>query len=163
MDRKALRFLLAVLFVTCLSPAENAAAKSIVQWHFKLAPVKAVKPGTKLDVVVSGKIDPGWHLYALEEPEGGPIATVVGLAEGDPADLLGVDQGAPKIVLDRIFQQETPLFEGTADFTLHIQLAKSLEPGEHLLHVLIRYQSCDDHICLSPHTDTIPLSLQVTR
>jgi hypothetical protein len=163
MQQRTSRYWLTVLLLLFGTRAMMAAPKSIVQWQIKGAPPKGLKPGTKFDIIISGKIDPGWHLYALDEPEGGPVATVIGLTEGDPADLLRVDQGTPKMVVDPIFQQETGLFEGSADFTLHLQLAKNISAGAHVLHVLVRYQSCDDHICLAPHTDTIELPVMTQR
>ncbi len=134
-----------------------------MQWSIKSAPAKGIEAGAKFDVTVTGKINPGWHLYALEEPEGGPIATMVGLTDGDPADLLRVEQGTPKIVTDPLFQIETGLFEGTANFTLHLHLAKDVAAGSHKLHVLIRFQSCDNHVCLAPHTDIVEVPLDTIR
>ena len=148
------------LLLVCLLPhTATAAPRSIVQWSVKSSPVKALRPGEKFDVVVMGKIDPGWHLYALEEPEGGPVATVIGLTEGDPADLLHVDEDTPIMVNDPLFQQEAGLFQNVAHFTLHLRLAAHVAPGPHALRVLIRFQSCDDHVCLAPHTDTVPVPL----
>jgi thiol:disulfide interchange protein DsbD len=112
---------------------------------------------------VSGQVDAGWHLYALEEPDGGPIATQVALTEGDPANLLHVDESKPRIVFDPLFQQPTGFFENTADFTLHLQLAKDAPAGTLPLHVLVRYQSCNDKVCLPPHTDTIDVPIVVQK
>jgi thiol:disulfide interchange protein DsbD len=159
---KALKvFFAAMMFGLTASAAP--APQSIVQWRVTSAPVKSLRPGALFNVTVSGRINPGWHVYALDEPEGGPVATVVGLTDGDPADLLRVDQGTPKMVVDRIFQQETGLFEDNVDFTLHLQWNRGLAAGPHILHVLIRYQSCDDHICLAPHTDTVEVPLRTQR
>lgn len=141
----------------------HAAPPQIVQWHVKSAPARALHPGQPFDIVVEGTINRGWHVYALEEPEGGPVATVVGLSEGDPADLRNVEEGPPKMVLDPVFQQETGLFEGTVEFTLHLAWNQHLVPGQHNLRVLVRYQSCDDHLCLAPRLDTIPVSLMTQR
>ncbi len=145
-----------------LSATAYAAPKSPAQWHVKTVPT-AAKPGTKIAITVSGQIDPGWHLYALEEPEGGPIATVVGLTEGDPADLLSVDESKPIVIDDPLFHLRTGFFRGTADFTLHLRVDPSAKPGTNPLHVLIRFQSCNDQVCLPPHTDTVEVPLNVTR
>jgi len=150
----------AIAFSVATSAFAGAPPKSIVQWHVKSKPAAAVAAGGRFDVTVSGSIDPGWHVYALDEPEDGPVATVVGLSEGDPANLLRVTEGTPKMVSDPIFQQSTGLFENTVDFTLHLQLATGLSAGTHPLHVLIRFQSCDNHVCLAPHIDTILVPLQ---
>ena len=144
------------------SATAYAAPKSPAQWHVKALPV-AAKANTKIAITVSGQIDPGWHLYALEEPEGGPIATVVGLTEGDPADLLSVDESKPIVIDDPLFHLRTGFFRSTVDFTLHLRVDPSAKPGTNPLHVLIRFQSCNDQVCLPPHTDTVEVPLNVTR
>jgi hypothetical protein len=135
-----------------------------VSWHVKSAPHNALKPGAKFDVTVAGAIQPGWHVYALQEPDGGPIATQVGLAEGDPADVLKVTSDKPKLVMDPAFGMQTGLFLNTVDFTLHLQAAKEGSSGDTKpLHVLLRYQSCDNHVCLPPHTDTVEVPVMPAR
>ena len=149
----------ALLFV---SATACAAPRSPAQWRIKSVPA-SVKAGSKIAITVTGQIDPGWHLYALEEPEGGPIATVVGLTEGDAADLLSVDESKPIVIDDPLFHLRTGFFRSTADFTLHLRVDPSAKPGPTPLHVLIRFQSCNDQVCLPPHTDTVDVPLTVTR
>jgi len=139
-----------------------AAPKSPAQWHVKAIPASA-KAGAKITLTISGKIDPGWHLYAMEEPDGGPIATVVGLTEGDPADLLSVDESKPILIDDPLFHMRTGFFRSAVDFTLHLRVDPSAKPGPNPLHVLIRFQSCNDQVCLPPRTDTLEVPLNVTR
>ncbi len=146
-----------------LSPGAGAATKSPIQWHVKAAPSKAMKAGAKFNVTITGVPDPGWHLYALEEPDGGPIATEVSLTEGDPADLLRVEESKPKMLLDPFTHQAAGLFDTAADFVLHLQSAKDATPGAGVLRVMVRYQSCNDRLCLPPHTETLPVPLTIAR
>jgi Disulphide bond corrector protein DsbC len=148
---------LALTALTAATPTALFAAPhpAVVHWQVTQAPNKPLKPGAKFNVVVFGTIDPGWHLYALQEPSGGPIATEVALTEGDAADLLHVDESKPKVIPDPVFQLPTGFFENSAAFTLHLQLAPDAAPGAHTLHVLVKYQSCNDRVCLPPHTDTV--------
>ncbi len=141
-----------------------AQAPRPVSWQVKSAPHGAVKPGAKFDVTVAGAIKPGWHVYALQEPDGGPIATQVGLADGDPADVLKVTSDKPKLVMDPAFGMQTGLFLNTVDFTLHLRAPKAGGSGAaQPLHVLVRYQSCDNHVCLPPHTDTVDVPVTLAR
>jgi Disulphide bond corrector protein DsbC len=75
---------------------------------------------------------------------------------------LPVEEGKPKVLPDLLFQQPTGFFEGTAEFTLHLQMAKSVGDRP-ALHILLRYQSCNDRICLPPHTDTIEVPVGIGR
>jgi thiol:disulfide interchange protein DsbD len=135
-------------------------ATTVVHWHASPVPERTLKPGDKFVVKLTGKIDPGWHLYALEEPEGGPPATVVGLAEGDPADLLGVDEGDPMLINDPVFQQVIGQFENSVGFTLHLQLRKQVSADSGPLHILVRFEACNAHVCLPLHTDSIEAPLR---
>ena len=156
---KPLATLLLLLTTLATTPA-FAAAKSPLHWTAK--PLTA-KPGTRATLTVTGQIDPGWHLYALEEPDGGPIATVVGLTDGDPADLINVTEDKPTTLTDPLYNLPTHFFRDTVNFTLHLKLDKSLPPGPTALHVQIRFQSCNDKLCLPPHTDTLEVPLTITR
>jgi len=149
---------LVALLLLATAAAANAAAKPPVTWHLKATP-KLVKQGAKFSVTLTGTLDPGWHLYALEEPEGGPVATEVALTEGDPADLIRVEESKPKVLPDPLFQKPTGFFDTTAEFTLHLQAIKNAASPTQQLRVLIRYQSCNDRVCLPPHTDTVIVPL----
>jgi hypothetical protein len=155
-----------ILFAVLLLVAglnAGAAVKPPVHWTVKAAPAKPVRPGAKFSVTITGQLDPGWHLYALEEPQGGPIATEVALTEGDPADLLRVDEGKPKVLPDPAFQVPTGFFDTNADFTLHLQTARDAAAGPGSLHILVRYQSCNDRVCLPPHTDTVVVPFSIGK
>jgi len=156
------RLLFAAAFAF-LSLGNARAAKPPVQWQIKNPPTKPLKQGTKVNLTLTGQIDSGWHLYALEEPAGGPVATIIGLTDGDPADLLRVEEARPKTLLDPLFNLQTGFFESTADFTLHLALAKDAPIGASSLHVQVRYQSCNDRVCLPPHTDTVEVPITIAK
>jgi thiol:disulfide interchange protein DsbD len=160
-----MRFALVLLVGLGMSSYAKAGAPvhSPVQWSVKGAPTKAVKAGAKFDMMLQGQIEPGWHVYAMEEPEGGPIATQINLAEDDAADIERVNEDKPKIIQDAVFGKTLGLFEGEAGFTLHLQMERGAAAGLHVLHVLVRYQSCSDRVCLPPHTETVEVPVSVVR
>ena len=80
-------YMLLTVLPLAVNPAAQAAVKPPVQWHVKTAPAKAVKAGAKFTVSITGQIDSGWHLYALQEPQDGPLATEIALTDGDPPKL----------------------------------------------------------------------------
>ena len=55
--------------------------------------------GDKLKVALNAAIDPGWHLYALEQPEGGPIPTTIKITSGKPFTLDG-NIASPKAIVE---------------------------------------------------------------
>jgi hypothetical protein len=95
----------------------------------------------------------------MEEPDGGPIATEIGLGPNDPLTLLNVDEPQPQNIFDPVLRQQTGMFQGAADFTLHLQLPRKPIARDTILHVMVRYQSCSDKLCLPPHTETIEVPL----
>lgn len=151
------------LLTFCTAAASTAVAQvhNPITWTVKSAPHSTVKPGSKFEVAVTGTVEPGWHLYAMQEPDGGPIATQVGLAEGDPADLLRVIGSKPQTVHDDAFNLDTPVYLTTAEFTLHLQAAAA--PSSKPLHVLVRYQSCNNNLCLPPRTQTIEIPVHIDQ
>jgi DsbC/DsbD-like thiol-disulfide interchange protein len=151
----------AALFLLVASAA-SAAPKSPVQWSIKSGPASA-KAGATIALTLAGQIDPGWHLYALEEPDGGPIATVVGLTDGDPADLLNVTESKPILLNDPLFNLQTGFFRSKVNFILHLRVYRAANPGPSPLHILVRFQSCNDRVCLPPHTDTVGVPFTVVR
>ena len=81
-----------------MAPAQvRAAARSVepqtlgdpdrVNWSIATAPNARVAAGRTFYAVVSAKIEPGWHLYALSQPAGGPIAMSITVPKGQPFSL----------------------------------------------------------------------------
>ena len=153
--------LVSILAGVAAAQGARPGSKSPVAWTISSAPTQPLRPETRFSVRVHAAIAPGWHLYALEEPEGGPLETVIGLGEGDVADLLHVGQSQPLSVMDAAFAQRTMLFRGSADFVLQLQIRKNPAPGSAALHVLIRHQSCNDYVCLPPHTDAVEVPIRL--
>jgi DsbC/DsbD-like thiol-disulfide interchange protein len=156
------RSLLGCLIV-CAATAHVALgqAHNPVAWTIKSAPHSTVKAGSKFEVTVAGAIEPGWHVYAMEEPDGGPIATQVGLVEGDDAELLRLSAKKPQFLHDTSFNLDTPVYLNTAEFTLHLQAGAG--PSTNGIHVLVRYQTCNNNVCLPPQTQTIEVPLHIDQ
>ena len=128
--------------------------------HWAVTPPRAIAPGATFTVTLHARIDPGWHLYALEEPEGGPLPTVIGLAEGDPLTLLDVNEPEPRKVPDPVTHSLSGMFQNTAAFTLKLRAPRTRPAPGAVSRILVRYQTCNDQVCLPPHTETVDLPLQ---
>lgn len=130
-----------------------------VTWRVSDLPLAPILAGETIRVKLLASIAPGWHVYALDEPEGGPIPTTIGLSDGDPATLLHVDEGQPEEVLDPAFHQRTKLFRKRAQFSLKLHLDRGFGTHSAYLHVLIRYQACSKRVCSPPRTDAVAVKL----
>jgi thiol:disulfide interchange protein DsbD len=104
--------------------------------------------------VLKADIDPGWHLYALDQPKGGPIATTIKIAEGLPFEITGnIESPKPEVKPDPNFMVdgkplETRSFEKSASFTVPL---KALADGSaDALALVVRFQLCNDTTCIPP-------------
>lgn len=142
--------------------AATAAAQD--QIRFELAgEAHQGSPGTEFELRLTAEIDPGWHLYSMTQPSGGPVPTQITLPDDRPFELSGdIVQPPFKIVYDPNFEIDTELIEGTADFYLPLRVKADAEPGEGTLQVAIRYMMCDDKRCLPPQTRRLEHAFTVT-
>ncbi len=128
--------------------------------HWTVAgPRVPARAGATLVLTLTGRVDPGWHVYALEEPEGGPVPTQVGLAEGDPLVLLDVNEPPPMMVQDPVLRQKAGMFQNAVEFTLRVRAPRTPVVAGAVSHVMVRYQSCNEQVCLPPRTETLALPL----
>jgi thiol:disulfide interchange protein DsbD len=140
--------------IHALAPPPNPA-----HWTVEGLPKKPVAAGATFTIKLSAHILPGWHIYALDEPDGGPVATQIGLAEGDPLTLLSVDEPQPSMVPDPVLRQPTGKFQNGVGFTLRLRVGRKPLLANAVSHIIVRYQSCNDQVCLPPHSEIVSFPL----
>lgn len=78
-----------IVFAILLFPA-FAFGQNPVSWSLESeAKGKTFKSEDKFQAKLKAKIDGEWHLYAVEQPEGGPFPTKITVAENLPFQLDG--------------------------------------------------------------------------
>lgn len=132
-----------------------------VHWSAEALLPKASPAGSRFTVLLHAAIDTGWHLYALQERDAVPLATEIALASNPTADLLRVAQARPQHRVDPESHLVTAWFTQTALFTL--RLASTTQQGPRDLQVLVRYQACNDRMCLPLKNETVPVTIALTR
>ena len=137
-------------------------APTPIRWSAQ-KPAESVVAGKIVTVQISAVIDDGWHLYALDPIEGGPIPTRLGV--GPKAtftlDEKEIEKPEPKRAHDPNFGVETAYYEDAATFGLPVATAASLPAGERELEITARFQACNDQICLRPQTATMKVGVQI--
>ena len=151
-----MRFMALLLAVAVLPAAENP-----VSWSFKTPPKKSVKAGESFALKLLAMIEPGWHLYSMDQPSGGPITTEISLATGGPFELGAVTGSKPHVLFDSNFNMLVGFYAGKAEFHLPVKVAPDAPPGRQTLVVATRYQSCNDTLCLPPKTVRLDISVDV--
>ncbi len=147
--------------VTLLLSAQAAAIPATaVTWTLQ-AP-RPVRAGDAVSLTLTATIAPGWHLYAMAQPEGGPISTEVSL----PANRLAtfarpIVASKPATIFDPSFEMRVQLYSDSATFALPLTVTAAAPAGAHPFAVEARYQSCNDVICLPPKTVRVETTLTI--
>ena len=131
-----------------------------VQWSFELEPA-SVSPGQRVAGLLTAEIEPGWHLYSPTTPAGGPIPTKIEMAESPSVASWKLFQPKPNRRMDDNFQLETETYEEEAVFQFDILLAEDAALGSRDLEAKVRFQVCDDRLCLPPVRKTATATLSI--
>ena len=151
-----MRFAALLLAATILPAAENP-----VSWSFKAPPKKSVKAGENIAVKLVATIEPGWHLYSLDQPSGGPVATEISLDTGSPFEMGIVTGPKPHVLFDSNFDMQVGFYVEKAEFHLPVKVEPKAAGGRQTLVVAARYQSCNDKLCLPPKTVKLEVVVDV--
>ena len=110
---------------------------------------KRVSP-TEIDVMFTGNIASGWHVYGTDIAPGGPTVATFGTDVLKGAKLKGALRAGAglKRKQDPIFDMPVSYFEHTAQFTQRIELTEK----QYEVKGYLRYGACNDENCLPPTT-----------
>jgi hypothetical protein len=111
---------------------------------------------------LSGHVEDGWHVYALTQRPGGPIALRVSIDDNPVARLAGPPSGStPETRLDPSFNLQTEFY--TSSFAVHVPVA--LQPGtaagNQQIPLSIRFQTCSARECKPPKTIHLSVPVEV--
>lgn len=148
-------------FLLLLILAAAGFAQDPAKWTLdSRAKGQTIHPEEEYESSLSVSIESGWHLYALDQPDGGPIATTIKATEGRPLKIVGDIRPTtkPRIAPDPNFvidgkPLETKFFENNAKF--HFLLVATSEMPASEFSIDVRYQLCNDTFCLPPRTKRV--------
>ncbi|WP_334168152.1 cytochrome c biogenesis protein CcdA [Phocaeicola paurosaccharolyticus] len=103
---------------------------------------------TQAEIIFTGTIEPGWHVYSTDLPSGGPISATFNVDKMEGATLDGKLKPIGKEIenFDKIFEMNLRYFGGTAKFSQKLKLTA---PSFHVAGYL-EYGACNDESCLPP-------------
>src|SRR6266545_5023983 len=129
-----------------------------VRWSVQAAPT-GVTAGQVARIQIAAQIDKGWHLYALEQVDKGPLPTelTAGVAPTFTMRKTDIEGPEPERTQDRNFGVETAWYADSAVFTLPVKVAANAAAGARVIEVHARFQACNDTLCLRPATVTLPV------
>ena len=109
--------------------------------------LKTLQAG-EAEVVFTGTIDKGWHVYSTDLGDGGPISATFNVESISGAELVGKLNPVVKEVaaFDKLFEMKVRYFENTAQFVQKLKLTG----GEYKVEGFLEYGACNDENCLPP-------------
>lgn len=129
------------IFMVIAFVAVNAQMLEPIKWSSKINQ----KDDTHAEIIVTAKIDAGWHLYGLNIGEGGPTPTAFEFtAKG--AKLNGKVSSPSKLIshFDNMFEMELSWYENSAVFKQKITTGS--EPWS--VEGKVTYMACNDESCM---------------
>ncbi|MGS2727200.1 cytochrome c biogenesis protein CcdA [Psychroserpens sp. BH13MA-6] len=135
------------------SPAETSQIINPVKWHTSVEKVS----DEEYILISHATIDKGWHLYAQEVPENGPIPTEFQYELTEGATLLGETKEQKGVTVDDpVFEMKIKYFEETTAFRQHIKLSnQQLES----VTAEVSFMACDDSRCTAPTYEDLQFDL----
>ncbi len=149
MKKIILSLLIAIISFSGYSQIQNP-----VKWKYTVE-----KNGTKnATLVITAKIDKGWHLYSQFVGDGGPIPTTIKFKSSNEFTLVGKTEESPKphTVYEELFGMKVPFFEGNATFKQKIKVTSA---KDFKVNGTLEFMVCDDKQCLPP--DEMEISFDV--
>jgi DsbC/DsbD-like thiol-disulfide interchange protein len=105
-------------------------------------------------------MEPGWHVYALDQEPGGPVPMRITLPQQAFVMDSDIDSPVPKSAFDPNFGIEVRFYEDEATFAFHLKVGSQTpcDPLKILVDVL--YQTCTQQICMPPRVAHLRLALR---
>ena len=100
------------------------------------------------EIVFSGRIEAGWHIYSTNLGSSGPTEASFHVNKADGIELVGklMPRGKEKSHFDQMFGMNVRYFEGTAQFVQKIRFTKPT----YTIDAYLEYGVCSDENCLPP-------------
>ncbi len=148
--KKILTTITVFIFFTAL----HAQVQDPVKWNY----TAVKKSGKDYLVTISATLGPGWHIYSMNTPNGGPVATTFNFKRNPLLVINGktTETGALSTVHDDIFGVDVKYYSETVTFTQPVKLKSAVKTN---LSGTIKYMVCNDKMCLPPKT--VPFNIQI--
>lgn len=108
------------------------------------------------EIVFSGKIDAGWHVYSTNLGSDGPISATFNVTKLDGVELVGklTPRGKEIAQYDKLFEMKLRYFESSVQFVQKVKFTKS----NYTIDAYLEYGACNDQNCMPPTSVSIKQS-----
>lgn len=138
------KFLLSCLLIIMAWLPSFAQIQESVKFKTELKTIS----DTEAQIVFTGNIDAGWHVYSTDLPSGGPISATFNVEKIQGAELMGklTPQGKEIENFDKVFEMKLRYFENTATFVQKFKITDA----SYQIEGYLEYGACNDENCLPP-------------
>ena len=112
--------------------------------------------GGEAEIIFTGKIDDGWHVYSTDLGSDGPISATFNVVKMEGAEKVGKLKARGKEIkqYDKLFEMELRFFEKQVTFVQKIRFKKP----KYDIDCYLEYGACSDEMCLPPSEVTFKQS-----
>lgn len=144
--------------------AQSQPAVGQVPATWSIAPVTSPIGTRPATITIRGRIQPGWHIYSVTQPAGGPIATRVTLPAGQPFEQAGEISVTPQphVSFDEAFRMKVQLHEKSVDIMIPVRATRPLSKSDSI-RMNVRYQVCNASLCYPPKTEKLVAAVPAPR
>jgi len=120
------------------------------------------KAGAAVEVKLPLQLREGYHVNTNMPPD--PYLIPLRLTwDSGPLTVTEIAYPKPSFLKVEFFAGQLPVFSGRFDLITRFKVAASAPPGLVNVPGKLRYQACNDRMCLPPKTIEITLPVSVTR
>ena len=156
------RSLLLLLLCCCTALAMHGQMVDPVRFTSELR----ILGDDKGEVVFTGTIDSGWHVYSTDIGSGGPVAATFHADRLEGVETAGRLQPRGKVIsqYDKMFDMELRYFEHQVTFVQPVRFTRE----QYQIDCYLEFGACNDEMCLPPTSvelktsGTLPASKQQT-
>lgn len=126
-----------------LSASSYAQIESHVKWAEGVKKISA----TEAIVLIKATIDEDWHVYSINQKEGGPIKTTITFSPSKEFSLVGkTTEPLPITKYEKSFSMNVSYFENSVVFQQKVKL----KAKQTTVKGKIEFMTCNDQKCLPP-------------
>lgn len=133
-----------ILFLSLVAYALQAQIKEPVKFKSEWKNLS----DTEAEIVFTGTIDNGWHVYSTELGDGGPISGTFNVDKKTGIELVGKLKAIGKEIeaYDKLFEMKVRYFANTVQFVQKVKLTG----GAYSIKGYLEFGACNDESCLPP-------------
>lgn len=100
------------------------------------------------EIVFTGKIEKGWHVYSTGLGDNGPTSATFNVNKLDGVELVGklTPRGHEISTYDKLFEMNLRFFEGSAQFVQKVRFTKPT----YTIDAYLEYGACNEQNCMPP-------------